>query len=307
MADTDNSARTMIEALQAKMGGFSGRERRVAQALLANFPLAGLDTVAALAATAGVSTATVNRFINKLGFTQFAGFQAVLRAQLQETLNSPLARLSAATPQDVSQRSFFSTYLGAMTANIESLQSSLPEEDFAQVVALLCEPKKSIYVIGGRHTSHIGHYLTGYLQALRTRVFGIGGQTMQWPLTLQDMDAGAVLIAIDMRRYQDDVIEFSRLAAKKGCAVVLLTDQWHSPISAVARYVLAFPIVSPSVYDSATAGFVICEALAGACALQLGDRSRARFEHLDHLRESLESPAASPLNTIPKPRNRPGE
>lgn len=303
MTNADLAAKTMIEALRTNMAGFSGRERRVAQALLANYPLAGLDTVAALAATAGVSTATVNRFINKLGFTQFAGFQAALRAQLQETLNSPLARLSAVSPRDGSRTSFFSAYLSAMVDNIESLRSSLPEADFAQVVGLLCEPKRSIYIIGGRHTSHVGHYLTNYMQALRSRVFAISGQTMQWPLALQDMDANSVLVAIDMRRYQDDVIEFSRLAAKKGSAVVLLTDQWHSPIAAYARYILAFPIISPSVFDSVTAGFVICEALAGACAHRLGDRSRARFAHLDNLRENLETPTAANPASVPKTRN----
>jgi DNA-binding MurR/RpiR family transcriptional regulator len=290
---------TMMEILQARMSEFSGRERRVAQALLANYPLAGLDTVASLSATAGVSTATVNRFINKLGFTQFSDFQDVLRRQLQETLNSPLARMSAARLQSGPQDSFLHSYLDTMTANLESLHSSLPVEDFSQVVALLCEPKKSIYVVGGRHTTHVGHYFTELLSSLRPRVYPVGSQTMRWPLVLQDMDAGSVLVALDMRRYQEDVIAFSRLAAEKGSAVVLLTDQWHSPIVAVARFILAFPVVSRSVFDSAAAGFVICEALAGACAQQFGKKSRIRFEHLDALRDSLRK--NTPLHSDPKP------
>ncbi len=294
---------TMMETLQARMGEFSGRERRVAQALLANYPLAGLETVAALSATAGVSTATVNRFINKLGFTQFADFQNVLRHQLQETLNSPLARMSAAKLHNGSQESFLHSYLDAMIANLESLHSSLPVEDFSRVVALLCNPKKSIYVVGGRHTTHVGHYFTELLSSLRPRVYPVGSQTMRWPLVLQDMDSSSVLVALDVRRYQEDVIAFSRQAAEKGSAVVLLTDQWHSPIVAVARFILAFPVVSCSVFDSATAGFVICEALAGACAQQLGKKSRIRFEHLETLRNSLQR------NTSlhPKPEPTPGK
>jgi DNA-binding MurR/RpiR family transcriptional regulator len=293
MTKTAKPEMTMVERLRTSMGEFSGRERRVAQALLANFPLAGLDTVSSLAGTAGVSTATVNRFINKLGFTQFSGFQAVLRAQLQETLNSPLARLSAAKKQTRAPGSFVGAYLSAIIGNMEALQTSLPEEEFAEIVSLLCEPRKSIYVVGGRHTSHIGNYLADFLLSLRPRVFPVVGQTARWPLLLQDMDANSVLIAIDMRRYQDDVIEFSKQAAKKGCAIVLLSDQWHSPIAAVARHILAFPVVSPSVYDSAAAGFVICEALAGACAQSLGQRSRTRFAHLDQLRAVLETGDAS--------------
>ena len=64
--------------VQAKMDEFSNGERKVARALLAQYPTAGLTTVADLAASAGVSSPTVVRFVTRLGFTGFATFQRSL-------------------------------------------------------------------------------------------------------------------------------------------------------------------------------------------------------------------------------------
>ena len=60
---------------------------KVARALLADYPAAGLNTVAHLAAIAGVSGPTVVRFVSRLGFDGFSSFQ---RALLGEVRHQPL-------------------------------------------------------------------------------------------------------------------------------------------------------------------------------------------------------------------------
>lgn len=81
-----------MERLRHELPRLSGRETRAARHLMANYPLAGLKTVAEIAQGSGVSTATVLRLIRRIGFPVYADFQTALRQDLEETLQSPLIR-----------------------------------------------------------------------------------------------------------------------------------------------------------------------------------------------------------------------
>ena len=117
------------------------------------------------------------------------------------------------------------------------------------------------------------------------KVSVIGGQTQRWPQHLLDMGRSSVLLAIDVRRYQQDVVEFAEAADRRGAAVVLVTDPWRSPAARFADHVLVVPVESPSVLDVLTPGVAIVEALVGAVANRLGSAGRARIASLEELRE----------------------
>lgn len=291
---------------EALLPDLPAREARVAQALLADYPMAGLRTVAELASRAGVSTATVLRFVNRLGFAVYADFQAALRRHLEEALQSPLARLATTAARGLEGSSFFDAYAAAMIGQIETVRRTMPAGEFRAAVELLADPKREIHVLGGRYSSSVGRYLVDLLKALRGKVRYVDGQTQAWPQELLDFGRGTVLVALDVRRYQDDVVTFARLAAERGSTVVLLSDQWHSPAARHAAHLLAFPVASPSVFDSLVVGLVVVEALVGAVAARLGPSSRTRIELLERLRRPLAPVPSAPGEDV-RPRNREDE
>jgi DNA-binding MurR/RpiR family transcriptional regulator len=63
------------ELVRQRMGALSASERRLAQVLLAFYPVAGLENLTRFAERAGVSPATVTRFITKLGLRGYPEFQ----------------------------------------------------------------------------------------------------------------------------------------------------------------------------------------------------------------------------------------
>lgn len=63
------------EQVRRALDSLSAGERKVGRALLANYPIAGLETVAELARRASVSSPTVIRFVGRLGFTGYPDFQ----------------------------------------------------------------------------------------------------------------------------------------------------------------------------------------------------------------------------------------
>src|SRR5579872_5959058 len=93
-SETNGTAGSVLvgELVRQRAASLSPAERKLSRALLASYPIAGLESVARLAERAGVSPPTVTRFIGKIGFAGYPEFQDALRSEIQERLSSPLAR-----------------------------------------------------------------------------------------------------------------------------------------------------------------------------------------------------------------------
>lgn len=299
---------SVLERLRSELPELSGRESRAARHLMANYPMAGLTTVAEFAEQSGVSTATILRLVKRLGFSVYADFQASLRQHLEETLQSPLIRFADRPgADDGAANTFLERFLSAMADQVRALRDGAAgmADEFDKVVQLLCDPRRDIHVLGGRYSSNVGVYFADLLASVRGKVFTIRGQTQIWPQHLLDMGRSSVLVAIDVRRYQPDVVEFAHAASRRGATVVLLTDPWRSPASRVADHVLSFPVESPSVFDALTPGMAMAEALVGAAASRLGETGRARVGTLEDLRRPFAQDEAT-LNR-PRPDKRRGQ
>lgn len=285
-----SNGESVLERLNREMAALSGREARAARYLLANYPMAGLTTVAEFAAHSGVSTATILRLVRRLGFPVYADFQASLRRHLEETLQSPLIRFTERekTASGASE-TFLERFLGSIEVQARAMHQQAAEaaHDFERIVALLANTRRDIHVLGGRYSSNVGAYFADLLSSVRGKVFPICGQTQRWPQHLVDMGRSSILLAIDVRRYQQDVIDFTEAASRRGATVVLLTDPWRSPAARVADHVLTVPVESPSVFDILTPGMAMAEALVGAVANRLGMTGRSRMATLEDLRGTL--------------------
>ena len=85
----------IAERVRDSVAQLTASEKRAAQTLLANYPVQGLETVARFAVSAGVSAPTILRFINRIGFSGYADFQRALKEEVEEQLQSPLAKTAA--------------------------------------------------------------------------------------------------------------------------------------------------------------------------------------------------------------------
>jgi DNA-binding MurR/RpiR family transcriptional regulator len=263
------------------MPALSSRESRAARHLAANFPLGGLGTVAEIAEASGVSTATVLRLVKKLGFAGYAQFQAALKAHLETRLQSPLDRLERRVEAGAD---FLDDYFGQLAADMTQMRSGLDRAAFQAVTELLSDPKRDIHVIGGRYSGHVAEYFTDLLSSIRARVLTVDRDPQKHPQHLLGIGRSSVVLVIDVRRYQDDVVDFARLADRNRASIVLLTDPWLSPVAKVASHVISFPIASPSIFDVLTGGMAVADALLGAVAHRCGDAGRQRMERLEVLR-----------------------
>jgi DNA-binding MurR/RpiR family transcriptional regulator len=130
--------------------------------------------------------------------------------------------------------------------------------------------------------------MAAHLRILRPGVSHIAGQPDNWRDLLVDFGRKDVLVIFDVRRYQEGLVAFAKAAAKRQTAIVLLTDQWLSPIARIALHVLPARIQVPSAWDSNAALLAVAEALVAAVTARTWPASQARIKALEELRRSEE-------------------
>lgn len=272
---------SITELITNRMDAMPAGERRAAQTLIANYPLAGLKTVADFSQHAGVSSPTILRFVARLGFHNYAEFQATLQDELAAQLQSPLSRTERPTqPKDGDP-----AMLAATLDNIRETFGHVSARQMDEIVVQLANPRASIYLIGGRFTDPIARYMAAHMTIIRPNVFHLSGQESNWRDRLIDMGRRDVLFVFDIRRYQDSLLRFAETAHRRGIQIVLVTDQWLSPIARFARHVVAGRTAVPSAWDSSAALFIFAEALIGDLTRKLESESAQRIRELETLRK----------------------
>jgi DNA-binding MurR/RpiR family transcriptional regulator len=274
-----DSGRSIAERIRRDLGAFTPNERRAAHRLLADYPVAGLETVARLGEASGVSAPTVLRMIAKLGFSSYGSFQDALRAELAAQRETPLMKGGGFTGRDRLGR-----FANAAIANIRETEANVARGEFDAIVRLLADRNRPVHFRGGRFTDSIADYMVAHLRVLRPNVRRIVGERMGWLDQLLDVGRKDVFVLFDIRRYSSDLAGLAELAAKRGATVALFTDQWLSPISKVAKHVLPAHVVAPSVWDSNAGLLVLAEALLAAIAAELGPVTRARLTAIEEMR-----------------------
>jgi DNA-binding MurR/RpiR family transcriptional regulator len=275
----------IAELVRQRDASLSPSERRLARALLASYPIAGLETLARFADRAGVSPPTVTRFIAKLGLGGYTEFQDVLRAEVQARLSSPLARY-ALEPHPAADTAL-SSGLRASQENLRATLTLISQDEFDSVSDLIADIKRRIFVLGGRVSASLARYLASQLHLVRAGVTLLESDRSTPAAGLVDLGRRDVLVAFDYRRYQADTVGAAREAASRGGTVVLLTDPWMSPAAASARFVLVSSVETVAPFDSMVAAVGVVEALIAAVLNRLGEGAHERMRCLDELRTGV--------------------
>ncbi|MBA4709499.1 MurR/RpiR family transcriptional regulator [Aquitalea aquatica] len=280
-----SNSRSIAEELRVLFETLTPTERKVGRVLLANYPVAGLETIAQLALRADVSGPTVLRLISKLGFDSYTAFQTSLRDELEIRLQSPLVRHDPAQLQGDSD--FLVSYAARITQLMQETVAHLPRVEFDGVVDVLGERKNRIWLLGGRLTDPLAAYLCHHLKVVRPDVVHLRGVPSSWADSLVDMGKHDVLVIFDIRRYWDGALHIAEMAAQRKVSVLLFTDQWLSPVSRVARFTLAAHTAGPSGWDTNTPLMLLVDAVIAALNTRQWAAISDRLQEVEAMRARL--------------------
>jgi DNA-binding MurR/RpiR family transcriptional regulator len=270
--------RPTIEArMRSAMLDFTRAERQAASHILSHYPVSALGSITALARAADVSSPTVVRLVQKLGYRGYSDYQNALRKEVEQILVAPLSRGDDA----VGQGHPMAGHAATVVRNLELTLAQIAPQDFAAVAGLLADTARRVVIMGGRLTHAHADYLATLLRVIRADVVQINDVPTDWQQALLDIRAGDVVLLFDIRRYEANVVLFAELAADQGAEVLLITDRWLSPAAAHARHVLACGIEVPSAWDSTASILVLVEALLAHVQGVLWQQAEGRMKRLE--------------------------
>ncbi len=276
------TATTTREILKRAEPTLTRAERQLCSTILDNYPMSGLGSITRLAKKAGVSTPTVVRMVQKLGFSGFPAFQAALRDELEAQISGPIAKHENWAGQ-APETHLLNRFTEAVIDNIRQTLAQLGPEKFDRAVALLADEARGVFVSGGRITHALSEYFYNHMQVIRSGVTRLPAHSNAWPHLVLDMKAGDVLVIYDIRRYENSALKLAKIAAGRGVRIILLTDQWQSPVARHAVITLNCRIEAPSAWDSTVAMMLLSEVLVAAVEETDWDKTRARMAELEGL------------------------
>ncbi|TIC79274.1 MurR/RpiR family transcriptional regulator [Nocardioides sp. GY 10127] len=279
-AETTDGAGRVYDLTTAALSSLSRAERRVASALLADYPSAGLTSAARLAERAGVSAPTVLRFSQSLGFEGFADLQQSLRSELSARSTGPISRLRDAAPPAADPDGVVAAAVAQGRAQVDLALAALaavPTDTFEAAVALLADTSRRLLLVGGRFSSLLASNLALHLEQLRPGVRYLGDPLGRDLGAVVDLGRRDVLVVFDYHRYQHSAAELATAAHHAGATVLLVTDDHACPVSRDASVVLAVPSTVGSAYQSMAGGYLLTELLLPAVIAALGEPARTRM------------------------------
>lgn len=273
---------TIEQQIRIAFESLTRAERQLAQHIARNYPVAALGSITALAKAAEVSTPTVVRLVQKLGFKGYTDFQASIRLEVEERLVSPLTKHDR-WAEGVPDTHILNRFADAVVGNLQATLGQIDHADFDAIAGLLADKDRKVFAMGGRITHTMADYFVTHMRVIRPGVALISAMSNAWPPALIDMSPGDVLLAFDIRRYENNVLQLVEIASDQGAEVVLVTDQWVSPAAARARYRLSAHIEVPSAWDSTVAIQILVETLLAAVQTLTWEDTQARMKRLEEL------------------------
>jgi len=273
---------TIAERLQKSYERLTRAERQLAASILENYPVSGLGTITIVARNADVSTPTVARMVQKLGFNGFPDFQEALRQELRDKVSDPIAK-HATWAEAAPDEHILNRFTDAVIGNIRQSLGQIDIATFDQSCALLADLDHAVYVAGGRITRSLAEYFFLHMQVARPDVTHIQSISNAWPHYLLDIRKDDVLVVFDVRRYENSTLKLAEMAAERGARIILFTDQWGSPISKLADKYFSCRIVVPSAWDSNVAVMLLLETVIAEVQERNWPVTKERMQGLEEM------------------------
>ena len=273
---------TIAEKLRSKNDKLTRSERQLADIILKNYPVSGLGTITTVADSANVSTPTVARLVQKLGFSGFPEFQAGLRKELDEKISGPINKRDV-WAGNAPDGHIMNRFTDAVIGNIRQTLGEIDTDTFDQACNLLSDSKRSVFVVGGRITRTLADHFFLHMQVIRPEVTHINSNSNAWPHYLLDIKKGDVVVVFDIRRYENSTLRLAEFVKEKEAEIILFTDQWQSPVAVLAGTAFSNRIVVPSAWDSLVTCMLVTEIIIADVQERIWGTTRQRMEELEDM------------------------
>ena len=248
-----------------------------------------LLTVREQAKRAGVVPATMTRLAQRLGLDGYDAVRDLYAESLRRRASSffsPKAEALVARRKRSGEASLAHDLVDALVHQLAGLAGPATLGQLAGAVGVIA-PARRVFVLGQRSAYPVAFHFA--------YVFGLaGGQVRLLDSpggtgsdALRDAQKGDALVAISVKPYTRTTVEVTRHAARRGVAVVAITDSAVSPLAQAAHATVLVPTESPSFFHTMTPAFAVAEALAALLAAAGGETALTAVRDIEAQMRSL--------------------
>ncbi|MBW1730732.1 MAG: MurR/RpiR family transcriptional regulator [Deltaproteobacteria bacterium] len=239
-----------LERLEQRRAFLTPKGQILADFVKENPRQAVFMTTRQLGQAAGVSEATVVRFVDRLGYRGYADFIRDLR-ELVDTQLTLIDRVALTKADGPGAERLFRV-VEEEIANLKEFYETADYETIGNAARLLLE-STAIYVIGSRLSYTFAYYLGWSLTKIRGQVHILSGSdstSIDW-LTIAPKDSLVVIFATS--RYPNELIRLARLVRRLEQKLLVVSDSTTCPVNQFADLhivvrCLHFPVIgSPSL------------------------------------------------------------
>jgi DNA-binding MurR/RpiR family transcriptional regulator len=284
MRAMDSSKKSLVNLIHQAYPGLTSGERKVADLVL-EFP-GELAAYAAseLAELAGVSNATVTRFVKRLGF---GNYEAARRASRDaRDWGSPLFLASKASETEAQDGDLIKRFADEETALLNATLAGLTPELVDDVTTALAGAKR-LYFFGFRNSHYLAAYARWQFIQFRRNVHLFPGAGETLGERIADLGPGDIVVIVGVRRLVAKLRRYTQAIQATGADILLLTDPSARITPAYARWTVICTVENPHIFDCYSGPLCVLRLLAFETFQKLGSAGRKHLQEIERHHETL--------------------
>jgi DNA-binding MurR/RpiR family transcriptional regulator len=216
------------EAIVNKISEYSKNQKVLANFILENIQTIPLLSVNEVADKAGVSSATVVRFTQLLGYKGFLDFRNNLMAILKEKL-TPLEKYKST----LSKKNEYENSLAKVSQKVkDNIDYSIAHNslEYFKHINNHIKDAENIFCLGMGISHYLAEILSYLLKLYMKKSFALSSDSPSFPEQIILMSPNDLLIVFSFPPYSRQTIEAAKQAKEMGIPVISFTDKKTAPI-----------------------------------------------------------------------------
>ena len=244
---------------------FSRSQKDVARYIVDHLEEAAFQTAEELARRADTSSSTVVRFSQALGFDGFPELQEAARDEYKRRSHAPGVSAGEGSESALLTlgNSEFETALATDLVNLDESARRVTLNDVQEVAGLIARAER-VVMVGVDQMAFFASYLRHLLSLLDLRAEVVASASQEALARLARIDEETLVITFCSGRPHALVLRAAKLARKRDCATVAVSDASISELTKLSDHCLYYSSNSPSYTRSHAALLSLIQALAYA-------------------------------------------
>jgi DNA-binding MurR/RpiR family transcriptional regulator len=257
---------TLSTYIRDRFEEFSRSQKDVARYIVDHLEEAAFQTAEELARRADTSSSTVVRFSQALGFDGFPELQEAARDEYKRRSHAPPAASAGEGSESALLtlgNSEFETALATDLVNLDESARRVTLDDVQEVAGLVTRAER-VVMVGVDQMAFFASYLRHLLALLDLRAEVVASASQEALARLARIDDDTLVIAFCSGRPHALVLRAAKLARKRDCSTVAISDASISELTKLSDHCLYYSSNSPSYTRSHAALLSLIQALAYA-------------------------------------------